>query len=124
LFARKRIHPKSDRRCTCGARGNSGAGGGRRPRRAPARAGSGPRAPRRGHAERARLSPARRQLFDIDTWHEVFSTLQKNVLRTAMTAWGVFWGAFMLVVMLGIGRGLEGGVTRNMASLSANDVFL
>jgi len=63
-------------------------------------------------------------MFDLDTWHEVFSTLQKNALRTAMTAWGVFWGAFMLVVMLGIGRGLEGGVTRNMASLSANNVFL
>lgn len=63
-------------------------------------------------------------MFDIDTWHEVFSTLQKNVLRTLMTAWGVFWGAFMLVIMLGIGRGLEDGVTRNMASLSANNVYL
>jgi putative ABC transport system permease protein len=63
-------------------------------------------------------------MFDLDTWHEVFSTLQKNVARTVMTAWGVFWGAFMLVLMLGIGRGLEGGVTRNMASLSANNVYL
>jgi putative ABC transport system permease protein len=63
-------------------------------------------------------------MFDLDTWHEVFSTLQKNILRTAMTAWGVFWGAFMLVVMLGIGRGLEGGVTRNMASLTANNVYV
>jgi putative ABC transport system permease protein len=63
-------------------------------------------------------------MFDLDTWHEVFSTLQKNVLRTAMTAWGVFWGAFMLVVMLGIGRGLEGGVTRNLASVQANNVYV
>jgi putative ABC transport system permease protein len=63
-------------------------------------------------------------MMDLDTWHEVFSTLQKNLLRTVMTAWGVFWGAFMLVVMLGIGRGLEGGVTRNMASLTANNVYV
>ncbi len=63
-------------------------------------------------------------MFDLDNWHEVFSTLQKNPLRTAMTAWGVFWGAFMLVVMLGIGRGLEGGVTRNMAGLTANNVYV
>lgn len=63
-------------------------------------------------------------MFDLDTWHEVFATLQKNLLRTLMTAWGVFWGAFMLVVMLGIGRGLEGGVTRNMSSLTANNVYV
>lgn len=63
-------------------------------------------------------------MFDLDNWQEVFSTLQKNPLRTAMTAWGVFWGAFMLVVMLGIGRGLEGGVTRNMSSLTANNVYV
>lgn len=63
-------------------------------------------------------------MIDLDTWQEVFSTLQKNVARTVMTAWGVFWGTCMLVFMLGIGRGLEGGVTRNMASLSANNVYV
>ncbi|MEY4544237.1 MAG: hypothetical protein RL685_432 [Pseudomonadota bacterium] len=63
-------------------------------------------------------------MFDLDTWQEVFATLRKNVLRTTMTAWGVFWGAFMLVTMLGIGRGLEGGVTRNMAALEANNVYV
>jgi len=63
-------------------------------------------------------------MIDLDTWQEVFATLQKNVARTAMTAWGVFWGTCMLIFMLGIGQGLEGGVTRNMASLSANNVYV
>jgi putative ABC transport system permease protein len=62
-------------------------------------------------------------MFDLDTWQEVFSTLQKNVLRTSMTAWGVFWGTFMLVVMLGFGSGLETGVTQNMLGFSANNVY-
>jgi putative ABC transport system permease protein len=62
-------------------------------------------------------------MIDLDTWQEVFSTLQKNVLRTSMTAWGVFWGAFMLVVMLGFGTGLEAGVTKNMLGFSANNVY-
>lgn len=62
--------------------------------------------------------------MDIDTWHEVFSTLQKNVLRTVMTAWGIFWGTFMLVMMLGFGNGLEAGVTRNMVGFAANNIYV
>src|SRR5690606_30523780 len=52
-----------------------------------------------------------------------FSTLQKNLLRTAMTAWGIFWGTFMLVAMLGFGKGLELGVQRNMLGFVANNVY-
>lgn len=62
-------------------------------------------------------------MMDIDTWQEVFATLQKNLLRTAMTAWGVFWGTFMLVAMLGFGNGLEAGVQRNMLGYVANNVY-
>lgn len=63
-------------------------------------------------------------MIDFDTWQEVFSTLQKNPLRTLMTAWGIFWGTFMLVVMLGFGNGLQAGVTKNMVGFSANNVYL
>jgi putative ABC transport system permease protein len=62
-------------------------------------------------------------MIDLDSWQEVFSTLQKNVLRTSMTAWGVFWGTFMLVAMLGFGNGLEAGVNRNMLGFVANNVY-
>jgi putative ABC transport system permease protein len=62
-------------------------------------------------------------MFDLDTWQEVFSTLRKNVLRTLMTAWGVFWGTFMLVAMLGFGSGLETGVTTKMMGFAANNMW-
>lgn len=62
-------------------------------------------------------------MIDLDSWQEVFSTLQKNLLRTAMTAWGIFWGTFMLVAMLGFGKGLELGVQRNMLGFVANNVY-
>jgi putative ABC transport system permease protein len=63
-------------------------------------------------------------MFDLDHWQEVLATLRKNPLRTVMTAWGVFWGAFMLVLMLGFGNGLERGVQKNMLGFAPNNVYM
>jgi putative ABC transport system permease protein len=63
-------------------------------------------------------------MFDLDDWQEVLSTLRKNPLRTLMTAWGVFWGTFMLVLMLGFGTGLEHGVQKNMLGFAPNNVYM
>ena len=41
-----------------------------------------------------------------------------------MTAFGVFWGIFMLIIMLGSGKGLENGVTSGMGSFATNSMFV
>lgn len=63
-------------------------------------------------------------LFDTDRWREVYATLNANRLRTALTAFGVSWGVFMLVVMLGAGTGLKNGVYRDFSGFAMNTLYL
>lgn len=44
--------------------------------------------------------------FDTDRWNEIWQTISRNRKRSIMTALGVFWGIFMLTVLLGAGMGL------------------
>ncbi|MDA3865132.1 MAG: ABC transporter permease [Salinivirgaceae bacterium] len=63
-------------------------------------------------------------MFDLDRWQEIIHTLKSNKLRTFLTAFGVFWGIFMLTVMLGAGTGLQNGIYRNMGDFSTNSAFM
>lgn len=63
-------------------------------------------------------------MFDFDAWLEIWSTLRKNRLRAALTACGVFWGMFMLMVLLGLGGGLERGVVRSLGGMALHSVYV
>ncbi len=63
-------------------------------------------------------------MFDLDKWQEIFAALKKNKMRTFLTAFGVFWGIFMLIIMLGSGRGLQNAVYEGMKDFATNSVFL
>ncbi len=63
-------------------------------------------------------------IFERDNWQEIFATIRKNKLRTFLTMLGVFWGIFMLVIMLGAGNGLRNGVLKEFAGTATNSFYI
>ena len=65
-----------------------------------------------------------RFLFDRDTWQEVYDSMSKNKLRTAITMVGVWWGILLLITLLGAARGMENSFNRAFGDFATNSVFV
>jgi putative ABC transport system permease protein len=63
-------------------------------------------------------------MFERDTWQEIYSVLRKNKMRTFITAFGVIWGIFMLVLLLGSGAGLKNAVFNMYGNFATNSIFM
>lgn len=58
--------------------------------------------------------------IDIDRYREILDTLTRNKSRSFLTGFGVFWGIFMLLGLMGGGKGLEQMLQSNFAGFATN----
>ncbi len=60
--------------------------------------------------------------MDRDMWQEVLVTIKGQKVRSILTMFGVFWGIFMLVVLIGCGFGMKKGLIGSLMNLSSNSI--
>lgn len=56
----------------------------------------------------------------IDIFQEIYGTIMRNKLRTALTGFAVAWGIFMLIVLLGAGNGLLNAFEQQSGKMAMN----
>lgn len=63
-------------------------------------------------------------MLNIDSWQEIFDTISKNKLRTFLTGLSVASGIFILVILLGFGRGMENGIRKEFERDASNRIIV
>ena len=62
--------------------------------------------------------------LDWDTYREITLALKRNRRRTLLTGFGVFWGIFMLLFLLGGGKGIKAMLSENFEGFATNTTLL
>ncbi|MEH6682458.1 MAG: ABC transporter permease [Sediminicola sp.] len=63
-------------------------------------------------------------MFSRDRWKEILEVLTSNWFRTLLTAFGVFWGILILIILLAAGKGLENGIKQDFGDIATNTMFM
>ena len=62
--------------------------------------------------------------IDLDTYREILDTLTRNKSRSLLTGFGVFWGVFMLVALIGGGNGMKEMLNDTFEGFATNSAMV
>lgn len=63
-------------------------------------------------------------MFNSDRWSEIFQTIRKNPLRTALSGFTVALGIFIFIILFGLGNGLKNTFQEFFLDDATNSIFL
>ncbi len=62
--------------------------------------------------------------IDLDTYREILDTLTRNKSRSFLTGFGIFWGVFMLVALIGGGQGMKEMLNQTFEGFATNSAMV
>lgn len=62
--------------------------------------------------------------IDVDTFREIADSLTRNKSRSLLTGFGIFWGIFMLLFLVGGGQGVKAMLLKNFEGFATNSMFV
>jgi putative ABC transport system permease protein len=63
-------------------------------------------------------------MFDLDRWIEIFQTLSKNKLRTALSGFTIAFAILLFTLLFGVGNGLKHTFEKQFAGDATNSVYI
>ena len=63
-------------------------------------------------------------MFDLDRWREIFQTLSKNKLRTALSGFTISFAILLFTLLFGVGNGLKHQFEKQFAGDAQNSVYI
>src|SRR5579864_2718754 len=60
----------------------------------------------------------------LDTIGQVLSILWAHKLRSFLTMFGIAWGVWSLLFLVGVGEGFRSGQRKNMATIGEDVIFI
>jgi len=63
-------------------------------------------------------------MFDLDRWREIFQTINKNKLRTALSGFTIAFAILLFTLLFGVGNGLKHTFEEGFAGDSQNSIYI
>lgn len=64
------------------------------------------------------------KMFSFFSLHELLAPLKNNKARTILTGFSVAWGIFILIILLGVTKGVQNGILVNFENEAKNSIWI